>query len=517
MKDYIKDTILSLKRGFPFIAIETADYHQTLGDLKKGLPEDKETAATALLHHDMARGAVAINEAGIVASATMNANAKGQPQEPAVTTAKIEECLQRALDLMPEQSILVIDDMHLLLEHKDETIRALYIQCVRNCRDAFKSSKRTLVFLCPKFRPPVELGKDIDIVVAPMPDELDRIALAEKVCKSANVPIPAPESLASASGILRGLTAFGAENLLAMAVQKTGLDFNILRRGSVAAINAVTGLRVIDANLTLDDIVGVEQGKKHARMKAAGQMRPLAVVRVDEISDQMAGRNDSNGLNRDAQGCFLQSMETYKWWGCIYNGFGGTGKTALSIGFANVCKATFIDFDLGAMKGGIVGTSEKNIRTALETIWHRFGERVFFIGTTNSADELTPQMMRRFGVTLFFDLLKDEEQLPLWLHYKKKFNLQPKEKLPPCAGWTGAEIERCCEAAWEFKLPLVEAAQFISPVVLAMGAEGVDKLRAQAEGKYLSASTPGMYTTKRGLDLKKMREMLDVPRDINLN
>jgi SpoVK/Ycf46/Vps4 family AAA+-type ATPase len=512
MKDYIKDTILSLKRGFPFIAIETSDYQQTLADLKAGLGEETNGGQRALLHHDMARGALGINELGLAVSATINSGA-----EPAVTTAKIEECLQRALDLMPPRSILVIDDIHLLLEHKDDTIRALYVQCIRNCRDAFKSSKRTLVFLAPKFRPPVELGKDMDIIVAPTPTHEDRIALAKNVCKGAQLPEAAPEKLEEVASITRGLTAFASENLMAMAITKEGFNLNILRRGSVAAINAVTGLKVIEANLTLDDIVGVEQGKKHARMKAGGELCPMAVVRVDEISDQMAGRNDSNGLNRDAQGCFLQSMENYKWRGCIYNGFGGTGKTALSIAFANVCKATFIDFDLGAMKGGIVGTSEKNIRTALETIWDRFGERVFFIGTTNSADELTPQMMRRFGVTLFFDLLKDEEQKPLWVYYKKKFGLPDNAKLPPCAGWTGAEIERCCEAAWEFKLELTDAAQFISPVVLAMGAEGVDKMRAQAEGKYLSASEPGQYTTKRGLDLKKMRDMLDQPRDISLN
>ena len=511
MKQYIADTILSLKRGFPFIAIETSDYQQTLLDLRAGLAEEFTNGSTmALLHHDMARGALAANEAGKVAQAAIN-----EGGEPAVTTAKIEECLQRALDLMPRNTVLVVDDIHLLLEHKDDTVRALYVQCIRNCRDAFKSSQRTLVFLCPKFRPPVELGKDMDTIVAPTPTQLDRIALAETVCRAARVEIK-PDATAEVASITRGLTAFAAENLMAMAITEEGFNINILKRGSVAAVNAVPGLKVVDSKMTFDTIMGLDQAKKFGRMKAAGKDRPKAVVLIDEISDQMSGRGDSNGINRDAQGKMLQFMQNCRWKGALFHGVAGTGKTQIAGATANQCEAMFIDWDFGAMKGGIVSESEKMIRNALGTLWDRFGEQVFFIGTTNSVDELTPQMKRRFGIIYFFDVLTADQQYPIWDHYRTKLGLSMDDPLPACDGWTGAEIERCCEYAWEFGVPMKEAAQFITPVVVSMG-DKVDKMREEAAGKYLSANYEGYYNTKRSLDLKKMRGLINEPRDIKLN
>lgn len=513
MKQYIADTILSLKRGFPFIAIETSDYQQALADLKAGLGEETNGGQRALLHHDMARGALGANPLGVEAQAKIN-----EGGEPAVTTAKIEECLQRALDLMPPQTILVIDDMHLLLEHKDDTVRALYIQCVRNCRDAFKSSKRTLVFLVPKFRPPVELGRDMDTIVAPTPTHEDRIELAKNVCKGAQLPEAEPEKLEEVASITRGLTAFASENLMAMAITKEGFNINILRRGSVAAVNAVPGLKVVDSKMTFDTIMGLEQAKKFGRMKAAGKDRPKAVVLIDEISDQMSGRGDSNGINRDAQGKMLQFMQNCRWKGALFHGVAGTGKTQIAGATANQCEAMFIDWDFGAMKGGVVSESEKMIRNALGTLWDRFGEQVFFIGTTNSVDELTPQMKRRFGIIYFFDVLAADQQYPIWDHYRTKLALSMDDPLPACDGWTGAEIERCCVYAWEFGIPMKEAAQFVTPVVVSMG-DKVDKMREEAAGKYLSANYPGYFDTKRSLDLKKMRGLINNPdtRDISLN
>ena len=511
MKQYIADTILSLKRGFPFIAIETSDYQQTLLDLRAGLGEEFTNGSTmALLHHDMARGAIGINAVGKVASAVMNGDG-----EPAVTTAKIEECLQRALDLLPPQSILVIDDIHLLLEHKDDTIRALYVQCVRNCRDAFKASNRTLVFLCPKFKPPIELGKDMDTIVAPTPTQLDRIALAETVCRAARVEIK-PDEVAEVASITRGLTAFASENLMAMAIEKTGFNLNILKRGSVAAINAVAGLSVVESKVTMDDLMGLEQSKKWGRMKAAGKLKPKAVVMMDEMSDQQAGENDSNGLNRDARGVVLGAMQDNEWRGGIFSGVSGTGKTQLTAAIANLCDGLFIKWDQGAMKGGIVSESEKMIRNAARVLWDRFGRDVLFIGSTNSVEEIAPQMKRRFGTIFFFDVLTKEQQAPIWVYYRKKFGIPAKDKLPEHSAWTGAEIERCAEVAWEFGIPLVEAAQFISPVVMSMG-DALEKMREGASGKYLSANAPGYFTTKRAVDLAKMRDMLDQPRGINLN
>jgi hypothetical protein len=356
----------------------------------------------------------------------------------------------------------------------------------------------------------------MDIIAAPTLTHEDRIELAKSVCKGAQLPEAEPEKLEEVASITRGLTAFASENLMAMAITKEGFNLNILRRGSVAAVNAVPGLKVVDSKMTFDTIMGLDQAKKFGRMKAAGKDRPKAVVLIDEISDQMSGRGDSNGINRDAQGKMLQFMQNCRWKGALFHGVAGTGKTQIAGATANQCEAMFIDWDFGAMKGGIVSESEKMIRNALGTLWDRFGEQVFFIGTTNSVDELTPQMKRRFGIIYFFDVLAADQQYPIWDHYRTKLALSMDDPLPACDGWTGAEIERCCEYAWEFGIPMKEAAQFITPVVVSMG-DKVDKMREEAAGKYLSANYPGYFDTKRSLDLKKMRDLINNPRDISLN
>lgn len=497
MKKHIETLLQRVSRAFPFLVVETDNYQATLADISGGLKEEKK--GMALLHHDMARGAVGINDEGAMASGVMNSD-----KEPALTTAKLEECLQRALDLLPPKSILVIDDIHLLLQHRDETVRALYIQCIRNCRDAFKSSNRHLVFLCPKFAANAEIGNDFEVIVSPPPGDEDRIEIAKGIARSSKIEEPSKEDLSEVSDTLRGLSSFGVEQLCAAAVSKSGFNINILRSGSIAAVNATAGLSVIENKMTLDQLAGLEQGKKWGRMKAGGKLCPLAVVLIDEMGDQSAGQGDSNGINRDARSVMLGAMQNNGWRGGIFNGVAGTGKTQLGGAIADACKAMFINWDQGEMKGGIVSDSERMIRAAVGTLWNRFGNRVLFIGTTNSMEDIAPQMKRRFGTIFFFDVLTEAQQKPIWDFYMNKFGVTG--ELPVCNGWTGAEIERCSEIAWEFGIPLTEAAQFISPVVASMG-DGLDKMRKEAEGKYLSVNYPGYFTTKKTLDIASIRKM----------
>ena len=80
----------------------------------------------------------------------------------------------------------------------------------------------------------------------------------------------------------------------------------------------------------------------------------------------------------------------------------------------------------------------------------------------------------------------------IWNIYLKKFAIGPEGELPPDDGWTGAEIKQCCENAWRMSSSLTDAAQFVVPVSRS-AAEEIDKLRTQADGRFLSASYAGVY------------------------
>ena len=77
--------------------------------------------------------------------------------------------------------------------------------------------------------------------------------------------------------------------------------------------------------------------------------------------------------------------------------------------------------------------------------------------------------------------------------YREKYGLDPAGPLPQDRDWTPAEVKACCRLAALLDVPLVEAAQNIVPVAVTAG-EAVEKLRAWAAGRCLSADRPGLYT-----------------------
>ena len=81
-----------------------------------------------------------------------------------------------------------------------------------------------------------------------------------------------------------------------------------------------------------------------------------------------------------------------------------------------------------------------------------------------------------------------------------------------CDGWTGFEINKCCELAWTLQCTVKEAAAYIVPVCLA-DSEGVDMLQGMATGRFLSASTPGPYRRPNKKAAKGARRIAAVGGD----
>ena len=484
--------------GVPIIIIRCPDNAAVMDAVRKSVD-------APALRWDVNRGVEGLNDLGVAEAFQVN-----QPgtKPAAITTGNPQEAMNRALQYMGNSGVLFMENAHLLLECREEAKKLVMVQCVANCRDPFKSSGRTLVLLCPDMKVPLELRHDVIVLDVPLPDAKELAEVVKGVLNAGVQPDPTPEALSRAVAAITGLSRFVAENAVAMSLRKSGLDLEALWERKISAINAVGGLTVSRDKVVFDQLGGLNAVKAFCKAKVAGKRRPRIVVLVDEITDQMSGRGDSNGINRDAQGQMLQCMQNYRWSGALFHGFAGTGKTEIAKAMGCEAGGLFIAFDMGAMKGGIVGDSEKLIRDAMSVLYAMGGEDVFFIGTTNSVDELTPQMKRRFGVTFFFDLLTQQEQAPIWALYQKRFGISTDDALPPCEGWTGAEIRRVCELADEFGISLIEASKYISPVVKAMG-DDVEAMRNGAAGTYLSASREGYYETKRSLDTIKVRKMID--------
>jgi hypothetical protein len=92
--------------------------------------------------------------------------------------------------------------------------------------------------------------------------------------------------------------------------------------------------------------------------------------------------------------------------------------------------------------------------------------------------------------TFFFDLPSADEREAIWRIYEKKYAVSGER--PEDEGWTGAEIKECCRKAGRLRLPLVRSAQYTVPISKS-AAEQIKSLRQQASGKFISASSTGVY------------------------
>jgi len=489
---YIDQVKAARRASVPTLVIRTPDPTVTVSSIAKEIG-----GKTPILQWDIAQGIVGVNPEGQNAANIIN-----EGQEGAVMTANPQEALSRALNLMPEKCMLFLHNSHLLLETKDDGNRMTIIQGIANTRDAFKVSNRTLVLLCPDIKVPMELINDVVVIDVELPGEAEMKEIVLDLHKASGLPEPDAAGILACTDAVSGLSHFLAENSIAMSLRKDGVDLDSLWLSKIKSINAVGGLTVSTQESSFDNLGGLEGVKAFGKMKISGKKKPKLIVLLDEVEKQMAGLGDSNGINQDCFGQILSNMQDNSWDGMLLPGFPGTGKTEFGKAMGKEAGGLFLSLDLGGTKGGIVGDSEKMIRSAMNILKAMGGERVFFIATCNSMESLRPELKRRFSVTYFFDLLTKAQQAPIWSIYQKKFNLGDQE-LPEHKDWTGAEIRKCCILSDEFGIPITEAAKFISPVAKMMGGD-VQKLRESADGKYLDANSGGFFQSKSAPTPKSM-------------
>lgn len=481
--NYLDEFRAARRAGVPIVMIRTADFQPVIKDVGTIYQTDKEVG---LLKWDACQGVSGINDNGVAAALKVN-----DGKNPQIATANGVEALKKTLAAMPNNCVLFMMNLQIVLESRDPG-RLLITQAIWNCRDQFKSSQRTLVLLVPDMKLPAELANDVITIEMPLPTTEELAGVVKDIYKSAELKAPEKDVLDRAIDAVSGLSTFSAEQVTAMAIGRNGVDPLKMWARKKEIIRQVGGLTVHDKTATFDAIGGNKNVKAYLRQIINGKRRPKLVVLVDEIEKQMGGLNDSSGVGMDAFGVILSAMQDYGWGGVLFPGFPGTAKTQLGKAMGTEAGGLFLTLDLGGMKDKFVGNSEKQVRAAMAMLKAMGGPNVFFIGTCNSMSILKPELKRRFSYgTFFFDLPPSSTRDVIWKIYLEKFQIE-KQPMPRSEGWTGAEIEACCQRADELGILLIEAAKFITPVVMSMG-DGVGELRDSAHQKYLSAENPGFY------------------------
>jgi hypothetical protein len=459
----------------PLIAVRTPDPAATIDAIVS------TSNGSPMISWDIIRGLRGVSKNDATVSALANILGERDPS----FFANPAEALTAIVGL-PAKAIVFMLNAHRFLSNE------AVAQAVWNLRDIFKGNGSTLVMLCPSITLPAELSQDVLVLDEPLPTTDELRTIITDTLKQAKLDAPEP-TIVKAIDATCGLAAFPAEQATAMSCSKEGLDTNALWERKRQQIEQTPGLSVWRGGQTFDSIGGNDNAKKFFRQVLAGEQPPRAIVFIDEIEKAMSGSaGDTSGVSQEMLGTLLTYMQDKGATGVIAVGPPGAGKSEIAKAAGNTGNIPTIAFDLSGMKGSLVGESGANLRNALKVVEAVSQGRTLFIATCNSIGSLPPELRRRFSFgTFFFDLPDAEERAAIWSIYLDKFGIKKQEK-PDDAGWTGAEIKMCCDLAYRLKTTLKDAAAFIVPVSRS-AADQIEKLRTQANGRFISASKPGVY------------------------
>ena len=393
-------------------------------------------------------------------------------------------------------ALLVLPNFHRFLQSV-EIVQALAHQVQQG-----KQNRTFVVILSPVVQVPVELEKLFAVVEHDLPDRPQVEAIARGVATE-DGELPAGDDLVRLLDAAAGLTRYEAEGAFALSLVRHGrLDPRAvweLKEGMLKKSGLLTLHRGTER---FDDLGGLDALKRFcARALDAGR----------------------RGGPAKPRGILLLSPP-------------GCGKSQFCKCLGNETGRPTLVMDVGALLGSLVGQSEANLRQALRIVdamapcvlmvdevekalagvassggstdsgvsARMFGSLltylsdhttdVFVAMTANDISRLPPELSRaeRFDAVYYVDLPTTAEKDTIWPLYLRRYGLDVSQKRPEDQDWTGAEIASCCRLAALLGVPLREAARNVVPVAVT-AAESVERLRAWAAGRCLSASHPGVY------------------------
>jgi len=498
----------------PLVIIQTADANAVMASITK------ENQDQPVMQWDGAAGfAARTKPAGTKAVMIVAPNDDPRGGDPALILNPADALFSARL--APAHSILFILNAHRIWNELPT------MQAIWNLRDAFKSNHRTLVmFTTPEAKVPSELKADVISLNDPLPNEDQLSQIIGEVCANADLPKPTGETLAKAVDALKGLSAFVAEQVTALALTKKGVNLSELWERKRQEVEHVDGAKVYKGTERFDTVGGQKGLKDMLRMELNAKRPVKLVVILDEFEKMVAGGTSEHvgdgGVAKDATMTTLTFMQDHGVRGAVLYGHPGCGKTAVAKAMANEAGVLCIQADMGAMRGGIVGESEARVRAFFNLILAIAGDGgAFFVATCNSTAAFTTELRRRFKTGFFFvDLPDREEKDAIWAIQMQRYGLK-KQARPDDTNWTGAEIEVACEKADNYSKPLVDVAKSIVTVAGSQP-ELIAQRRREAHNRLLSATTGETYvmptvdtkpveTGESFVSPMSVRKVLDMP------
>lgn len=426
-----------------------------------------------------------------------------------------------------EPAIYLFKDLHPFLTRNNFAV----IRRLKEIAVQLKNSYTTIILVSPLLEIPPELEKEITVVDFPLPGIREFSGLLDRIVKEVadqpNIKIQiVPEAREKLLSAALGLTLSEAENVFAKIL-------------------------VNDGRLTEDDINEVFSEKQQIIRKSG----LLEYYETQVEFDHVGGLNLLKDWLRKRALAFGERAREYGLpppKGAFLLGVQGCGKSLCAKAVAGLWRMPLLRLDVGRMFGSLVGSSEENMRRAIQVaesiapvvLWideidkamagsrssgstdsgttaRVFGtfltwlsekrSSVFVIATANSISDLPPELLRkgRFDEIFFVDLPNDEERrriLEIHLTLRKRepssFALDTLSR--QATGFSGAEIEEAIVSALYDAFAdgkplstahLEKALRETVPLSKTMESE-LNGLRSWAEGRARLASARDVSTTE---------------------
>lgn len=364
------------------------------------------------------------------------------------------EALQ-GIEEQKEKTITLLKDFHLHLTDPNPIL----ISKLKQVLSVAKTQNKTLIIVGCRLCLPPELEREITVIDFSLPDDEQLGNVLDGIIDSASLKKLAADAREKVIKAAKGLTTIEAENAFALSVVEVKtLDPKIIAREKSQAVKKGGLLELVDRRVSLESIGG-----------------------LDVLKDWLLKRRNCFSERAKEYGLPLPS-------GLLILGIAGTGKSQTAKATAEVLQVPLLRLDAGKLFAGLVGQSEANLRSAIQTaeaispcvLWIDELEKsfagakssgstdggtsarvlgsflnwmqekqspVFVVATANDVSQLPPELLRkgRFDEIFFVDLPNQDEREDIWRIVISDYSREPKDfDLKQLAkiteGFTGAEI-----------------------------------------------------------------------------
>ena len=389
-----------------------------------------------------------------------------QPQPPTGQLATTVLSTLEYIDRSEEEAIFILRDLH------SSIADPIIIRRLRDMVADIKNSRKTIIILAPILRLPPELEKDISVVDYDLPSYADLNSLLDLIIdkmKRDGAQVDTSLTEEQREQVIKaaqGLTLTEAENVFARSLVETRrFDVEIIVKEKEQIVRKSGLLEYYPANEKFSDVGGLAK-----------------------LKDWLVKRG--SGFTEKARAFGLPDPK-----GILLLGVQGCGKSLSAKAVGALWGLPILRLDVGKIFSGIVGSSEQNVRRAIQVtesvapvvLWMDEMEKgfagvqsspfsdagttsrvfgtfitwlqektaaVFVVATANDITQLPPELLRkgRFDEIFFVDLPSEAERRDIFsIHLlKRKRDLDAFDLdalAASSSGFSGAEIEQAVVSA----------------------------------------------------------------------